>query len=161
MHDSCVWGAGCVDRGEAGTRLRASVVGVAVVVVWSVGLALLAAALTVAESSVQEGASPAHVIKAASCSQQDVQQANDAAKDGDAVLVPAGEATWTPPDARTPSVLLGGRTILLEGAGAGKTIITDGPPHPWKSLALVVQNAGKPAPGRVDLAARGESHVLS
>jgi polygalacturonase len=37
------------------------------------------------------------VIHAASCSQEDVQAAIDAANDGDTVSVPAGTCTWTTP----------------------------------------------------------------
>jgi hypothetical protein len=85
-----------------------------------------------------------HVIPAESCSQQDVQKAIDAAQDGDTVLLPAGEATWTPPGPRTPSVTIKGKVITLQGAGVDKTMITDGSPHAWNSLALVVQGGGKP-----------------
>lgn len=37
----------------------------------------------------------ASTIRAASCSQSDVQAAIDAASDGDTVAVPAGNCTWT------------------------------------------------------------------
>jgi len=92
----------------------------------------------------QGEAKAGRVIPAASCTQQDVQQVIDTAQDGDTVVLPAGEATWTPPDARTPSVLIKGKMITLQGAGIDKTIITDGSPHDWNSLALVIQGSGKP-----------------
>ncbi len=100
--------------------------------------------LTPADANATAGQAARRMIAAESCAQDDVQSAIDAAQDGDTVLLPAGEATWTPPDARTPSVMINGKTITLQGAGVDKTVITDGSPHAWNSLALVVRGSGKP-----------------
>ena len=83
----------------------------------------------------------AATITSSSCSQQDVQRALDEAADGDTVLVPPGEATWAPASVRTPAVVVSGKSVTLKGAGAGKTVITDGNPHAFHDLLLVV--AGK------------------
>ena len=68
-------------------------------------------------------------IAATGCSQQEVQKAIDAAADGDTVLVPAGSAAWTTSHENRPAVVISrkGREkrITLQGAGIGKTIITD------------------------------------
>ncbi len=108
----------------------------------------LAAADASAGAAVRTGSpadgGPGRTIAAASCAQEDVQAAIDAAQDGDTVLLPQGEATWVPPDGRTPSVLINGKAIMLQGAGVGETVITDGSPHAWTSLALVVRGSGKP-----------------
>ena len=73
--------------------------------------------------------SEARAIAAAGCSQQEVQKAIDAAADGDTVLVPAGSAAWTTSNENRPAVVISrkGREkrITLQGAGIGKTIITD------------------------------------
>jgi hypothetical protein len=89
-------------------------------------------------------AAAVRVVPAASCSQKDVQAAIDSAQDGDTVLLPAGEATWTPPGVRTPCVVIADKVLTLQGAGIGKTIITDGSTEAWNSLALVVHGGGKP-----------------
>ncbi len=57
-------------------------------------------------------------IKASSCSASDVQAAIDSASQGDTVIVPAGSCDW-----RTKVTMNKG--ITLQGAGIGKTIITD------------------------------------
>ena len=58
----------------------------------------------------------AAVIKAASCSQANVQSAINSAANGNVVMIPAGTCTWT-----------GGITlakkIMLQGTGIGSTII--------------------------------------
>ena len=46
----------------------------------------------------------ADTIGAASCSQEDVQKAIDAARDGDTVAIPAGTATWVTKDGKKPAV---------------------------------------------------------
>jgi len=109
---------------------------------WAVGGTTGAAPTPDASPQAEAGAG--RVVPAASCAQEDVQKAIDAAQDGDTVLLPPGEATWTPPDARTPSVLIRDKMITLQGAGIGKTVVTDGSPHAWHSLALVVRGGGKP-----------------
>ena len=78
----------------------------------------------------------AETIKAASCSQDDVQKAIDAATDGDVVEVPAGTATWTTTSATEPAVLISEKTITLQGAGVDKTIIIDETGHAWRDLLL-------------------------
>lgn len=67
----------------------------------------------------------AATIYAASCSQSDVQAAIDSASNGDNVLVPAGECTWTTVG-DTWSVEVSGKSITLRGAGIDQTIINDG-----------------------------------
>ncbi len=83
----------------------------------------------------------ADTIKAASCSQDDVQKAIDAASDGDIVEVPAGTSTWTATSSRKPAVLISEKTITLKGAGIDKTIIIDGTGHAWKDLLLWISGA--------------------
>jgi hypothetical protein len=91
----------------------------------------------------------ADVIKAKSCSQQDVQAAIDAAGDGDTVLVPEGTATWTTPVFAKPAVQIGKQTdwnpdtfeskqITLQGAGIDKTIVIDGADHTYHESAIQV-----------------------
>jgi hypothetical protein len=87
---------------------------------------------------------------AASCSQEHVQAAIDAASDGDTVQVPAGTATWTTVTANEPAVRIGrqigngdsatfeSKQITLLGAGIGKTIITDNTTRTWRDVALLV-----------------------
>ena len=77
-------------------------------------------------------------ITATSCSQADVQAAIDAALDGDFVLVPAGQCTWTTPAAYTPSVTLNQKQITLMGAGIDQTIITDGTTIEWNETPMRV-----------------------
>jgi hypothetical protein len=141
-------------RGETRMRLRWSVVAGTVLVACCLAVLSPLAGLKAADRSAtgagtagdapQGEARTARVIAAASCARQDVQEAIDAAQDGDTVLLPAGAATWTPLDARTPSVLISGKMITLQGAGMDKTVITDGSPHAWASLALVIRGAGRP-----------------
>ena len=87
---------------------------------------LLVAAPAISAVFAAERSEPAgRLIKAASCSQHDVQAAIDAASDGDTVLVPAGTAAWTSPDENAPAVLIAKKAITVQGAGMDKTIITD------------------------------------
>ena len=62
----------------------------------------------------------AATINAASCSSTHVQNAINAAADGDRVLVPAGTCTWT------SRVTVSGKGITLAGAGVGQTTIVNG-----------------------------------
>jgi hypothetical protein len=55
----------------------------------------------------------AATITASSCSSAHVQAAIDAARDGDTVLVPAGECTWS------TAVNITNKTIIFRGAGSG------------------------------------------
>jgi len=71
----------------------------------------------------------ARIVEAGDCSQQEVQKAIDAAMDGDIVVVPAGSAVWTTSQENRPAVVISAKgrekQITLQGAGIGKTIITD------------------------------------
>ena len=62
----------------------------------------------------------AATISAASCSSAAVQNAINAASDGDRVLVPAGSCTWTSP------LRVSGKGVTLAGAGIGQTTIVNG-----------------------------------
>lgn len=55
----------------------------------------------------------ANIIQAASCSRADVQSAINSAQDGDTVLVPPGECTWS------SAITIQNKTIVLMGAGSG------------------------------------------
>jgi hypothetical protein len=91
-------------------------------------------------SSPRIVAAPAgSVIYAASCSQEDVQAAVDAAGDGDFVLVPAGHCTWTTPLASTPAVEISGKGITIQGAGVGQTVITDATGSTWRQTPFWVE----------------------
>lgn len=76
-------------------------------------------------------------IEANSCSQIDVQAAIDSAEDGNIVLVPAGECTWT------ISVIIYEKEITLQGAGIGETIINDSVSGSNGALDIIGVN-GKP-----------------
>lgn len=86
----------------------------------------------------------AESVKAASCSQRDVQDAIDAARGGDVVEVPAGTARWVAADRRRPAVLISGKVITLRGAGMDQTVITDGNTVAWQDLLIWIQGE-KPA----------------
>jgi hypothetical protein len=62
----------------------------------------------------------AHIISAASCSQADVQNAINSSANGDRVVVPGGNCTWTQLDAGTnlPIVTISANNITLDGGGA-------------------------------------------
>ena len=77
-----------------------------------------------------------NVIQAASCFQNDVQTAINAANEGDFVLIPEGSCAWTTLAAQTPSVIMDEKSITLQGAGIGKTIITDGTGLNWNEVPL-------------------------
>lgn len=66
--------------------------------------------------------SDAATITARSCNQPDVQNAIQQAADGDTVLVPAGNSVWT----NGVSI---SKTLILKGAGTGRTLITDDYPQ--------------------------------
>lgn len=81
----------------------------------------------------------AETVRAASCSQEDVQKAINAAQDGDTVVVPAGTATWVTKDGNKPAVLISGKVITLSGAGIDRTVITDGNTAAWKDLLIWIE----------------------
>ena len=94
---------------------------------------------------VSAATADAATIEAASCSQQDVQAAVDAASDGDTVLVPAGTATWTSPAGNAPSVRISKKAITVQGAGMDKTVITDATGARGRQVPfLIVTAEGKP-----------------
>jgi hypothetical protein len=72
-------------------------------------------------------------IEAPSCSSADVQAAVDVAVDGDRVLVPACETTWS------TTVRLINKAITLQGAGLSSTIITDMTGNAWNEPALWIE----------------------
>ena len=61
----------------------------------------------------------AATINASSCSAKDVQSSINSASNGDTVTVPAGDCTWS------SVVNIGRKAITLQGAGIGKTNITN------------------------------------
>src|SRR5262245_56530212 len=72
----------------------------------------------------------AATINASSCSRDNVQSAINSARDGDIVVIPAGNCTWS------STVTINDKSITLQGAGVDRTIITDGVSAP--------SNSGKP-----------------
>ena len=62
----------------------------------------------------------AATIQAASCNQNHVGSAVNSANDGDTVVVPAGNCTWS------STLTIDGKAITLQGAGIDSTVITDG-----------------------------------
>ncbi len=67
--------------------------------------------------------------------QQDVQAAIDKAADGDTVVVPQGTAVWKSGGRARPALTIA-KPITLAGAGAGKTVITDGGGAGWNENAV-------------------------
>ena len=64
----------------------------------------------------------AATIQASSCSRDAVQSAINSARDGDIVVIPAGNCTWN------STVSISDKSITLQGAGVDRTVITDGIP---------------------------------
>jgi hypothetical protein len=96
--------------------------------------------------------SPATVAQAATltsktCSQQDVQAAIDAARDGDTVVVPAGTSRYTTTAPGAAALKIKNKGIALIGAGIGQTILRDDtfdPKNPWSGGPLRAEGgAGK------------------
>jgi hypothetical protein len=87
-------------------------------------------------------AADAAVIQASSCAAVDVRAAVAAADDGDTVAVPAGECVWRCPSAMNPAVSISGKRIVLRGAGAGTTVITDSTGTAFREVALLVESQG-------------------
>jgi hypothetical protein len=88
----------------------------------------------------------ARVISASDCSQQEVQRAIDAASDGDTVLVPAGSSVWTTSQENRPAVVISAKGrekhITLQGAGIGKTVITDATGSECFQVVIKASEAG-------------------
>ena len=61
-----------------------------------------------------------------SCEMAEVQQAILDADSGDTIILPEGTATWTTHTPKEPSVVIGGKSLILKGAGIDKTLIIDG-----------------------------------
>lgn len=61
---------------------------------------------------------------AASCSNSDIQNLINLASDGDTILVPSGNCTWSPKGTGLPAVSFNEKSINLKGAGIDKTVIT-------------------------------------
>ena len=91
----------------------------------ALGLLGIAVGFMVAAGAAEQAPARPGVVQAASCAQEDVQAAVDAAQDGDVVIVPAGTAAWRTLAARTPAVRISGKAITLQGAGIDKSIIVD------------------------------------
>lgn len=72
----------------------------------------------------------ASVVSSASCSAADVQAAINTAASGDVVQVPPGTCTWT------SNVVISGKAIVLQGAGAGQTTILNGEKDPNGTLII-------------------------
>lgn len=87
-------------------------------------------------------AAQAVVIEASSCAAPDVRAAVEAAGDGDTVDVPAGACVWRCPSAQNPAVLISGKRIVLRGAGAEATVITDSTGTAFREVALLVESQG-------------------
>ena len=114
------------------------------------GLLLISTLLAVSNRAIPAAALPGteneaalvlagEVHYATSCSQEDVQDAVDAASDGDLVLVPAGHCTWTTPLAATPAVEINGKGITIQGAGIGQTVITDATGAAWRQTPFWIE----------------------
>jgi hypothetical protein len=70
--------------------------------------------------SLSAGTLWAATITAASCSRNDVGDAVESALDGDTVLIPAGNCTWT------TNLTINNKRLILQGAGINQTVIIDG-----------------------------------
>jgi len=63
------------------------------------------------------------VLNAVSCAQTDVQNAITVAADGDTVVVPVGACSWTNQAADVPAVGVASKSLTLQGAGVGRSVI--------------------------------------
>ncbi|MCO6434648.1 hypothetical protein [Nitrosomonas nitrosa] len=72
------------------------------------------------------------IIKAASCSQSDVQRAIDSARDGDLVLVPAGTCTWT------AGITFSNTRVTVQGAGVDQTTIIDATGSEYDEVPFII-----------------------
>jgi len=78
-------------------------------------------------------------LNAASCSQEDVQAAIDAAKEGDTVHIPTGTCLWS------QTVTLSDKNIILQGAGIDQTTISLAPgASELNALLSISGTEGKP-----------------
>ncbi len=90
------------------------------------GITLTAAFVSLSLCASLLFADAPRTIRAASCSQQHVQNAINVAQDGDIVLVPRGKAVWVTLAPKTPAVIIPAKRIALVGAGIGRTVIYGG-----------------------------------
>jgi len=92
----------------------------------------------------------AATINAESCSQTDVQRAIDSASDGDIVMVPDGECTWTTAVKIgkviwTKPVTYKSKQIIVQGTGIDNTIVTVGDANTPNDIAFsITTEEGKP-----------------
>lgn len=84
----------------------------------------------------RQGSVRAEEIEAGSCEADDVQAAVDMASDGDTVLVPAQTCTWSTPAPNTAAVVIQGKSVTLQGAGMGQTVIIDETGSQWEEHSV-------------------------
>lgn len=70
------------------------------------------------------------IITAQSVNRDDVQSSVDMANDGDVVVIPPGNATWS------SRLIIQDKAITLKGAGIGTTVITDETGGAWQDNAI-------------------------
>ena len=99
----------------------------------------LVAVVCLVELCLAVGPLDGRVVRARSLSQRDVQQAVNAARDGDTVLVPPGTAKWGTHRPGVPAVQLNQKSILLKGAGIDKTVIIDATGNEKNEVMLQVR----------------------
>jgi hypothetical protein len=75
-----------------------------------------------------------------SLNQTVVQNAINAASNGDTIILPAGVQTWTTTSGGAPAVEIQNKEISIIGAGVGQTIITDSTNAGWMETAIWIQN---------------------
>lgn len=103
------------------------------------GVAIALLSLALVYISISSGTLWAATTTANSCSQANVQSAVNLALDNDTVLVPPGTCIWS------TLVVLDQKTITLQGAGIGQTIIFDGTSKiaspPWYTTTMLAIRA--------------------
>ena len=103
------------------------------------GAARLAASLFALAVILWSASAQAATRTAASCSRTDVANAISAAADGDTVVVPAGNCTWT------STITLSNKSISILGAGIGSTVISNSAGGPL--IRWTVKPTGNTPPG--------------
>jgi hypothetical protein len=83
----------------------------------------------------------AKVVECTSLQQSVVQAAVNTCVDGDTVLLPEGNATWTTLSSGAPSVSVIGKAITIIGAGIDKTVITGATGTAWLDVPILIDNA--------------------
>ena len=69
-----------------------------------------------------------------------IQNAINAASDGDTIVLPPGSATWTTLTANTPAIKISNKSISLIGSGQGITNITNNTNTGWEENAILIKN---------------------